>query len=259
MKKQIMLGGLLLLLGSCTPQNKANDPNAIDIAVSLEHLTELKTSQLGKQIRYIPLETTDSSLIGNSYSIKLSKDHIFVSTNGRCLSFNKQTGKYLGSIGHKGEDPQGYSNANCFIHPHTNNLYFYRQPDKLVKYDTKGNYLGQVHLPQKISPSLYFTFSDSLILAHYGEGIGQPQASALLYFNEQGEVKDSLPEFANPGDPMGMDQDIQHQRIQAITRQRQHRRVNIYKLSGWNNDCSSYRPAFTLAEQRQHTFQKSVQ
>lgn len=53
MKKQIMLGGLLLLLGSCTPQNKANDPNAIDIAVSLEHLTELKTSQLGKQIRYI--------------------------------------------------------------------------------------------------------------------------------------------------------------------------------------------------------------
>ncbi|MCS2505227.1 DUF4934 domain-containing protein [Phocaeicola vulgatus] len=205
MKKQIMLGGLLLLLGSCTPQNKANDPNAIDIAVSPEHLTELKTSQLGKQIRYIPLETTDSSLIGNSYSIKLSKDHIFVSTNGRCLSFNKQTGKYLGSIGHKGEDPQGYSNANCFIHPHTNNLYFYRQPDKLVKYDTKGNYLGQVHLPQKISPSLYFTFSDSLILAHYGEGIGQPQASALLYFNEQGEVKDSLPEFANPGDPMGMD------------------------------------------------------
>lgn len=156
MKKQIMLGGLLLLLGSCTPQNKANDPNAIDIAVSLEHLTELKTSQLGKQIRYIPLETTDSSLIGNSYSIKLSKDHIFVSTNGRCLSFNKQTGKYLGSIGHKGEDPQGYSNASCFIHPHTNHLYFYRQPDKLVKYDTKGNYLGQVHLPQKISPSLYF-------------------------------------------------------------------------------------------------------
>lgn len=52
MKKQIMLGGLLLLLGSCAPQNKANAPNAIDIAASLEHLTELKISQLGKQIRY---------------------------------------------------------------------------------------------------------------------------------------------------------------------------------------------------------------
>ena len=59
MKKQIMLGGLLLLLGSCTPQNKANDPNAIDIAVSLEHLTELKTSQLGKQIS-LSLPTDDA-------------------------------------------------------------------------------------------------------------------------------------------------------------------------------------------------------
>ena len=65
---------------------------------------------------------------------------------------------------------------------YTHLLYFYRQPDKLVKNDTKGNYLGQVHRPQKISPSLYFTFSDSLILAHYGEGIGQPQASACLLY-----------------------------------------------------------------------------
>mgnify|MGYP007079134377 CR=1 FL=1 len=56
MKKQIMLGGLLLLLGSCTPQKKANDPNAIDIAVSLEHLTELKDPpQLGKTKSVISL------------------------------------------------------------------------------------------------------------------------------------------------------------------------------------------------------------
>lgn len=207
MKKQIIFGGLFLLLsGACTSPSTTNDSNAIDIAGSFEHPTELTISQLGKSIRYVPLETTDSSLIGNSYSIKLSKDHIFVSTNGRCLLFDKQTGKYIGSIGHKGEDPQGYSNANCFIHPQTHVLYFYRQPDKLVKYDIKGNFLGEVKLPQNISQSLYFTFADSLIVAHYGEGIGQPQASALLYFNEKGEVKDSLPEFAHPGDPMGMDQ-----------------------------------------------------
>ena len=181
MKKTIILGGLILLLGSCAPQNNAGHPNAIDIAASLEHPTELKLSQLGKEIRYIPLETTDSSLIGNSYSIKLSKDHIFVSTNGRCLSFDKQTGKYLGSIGHKGEDPQGYSNANCFIHPRTNHLYFYRQPDKLVKYDAKGNYLGQASLPQNISPTLYFTFADSLILAHYGEEIGRASCRERVF------------------------------------------------------------------------------
>ncbi len=207
MKKQTILGGLfLLLLGACSFKNTTNDLNAIDIAGSFEHLSELKASQLGTNIRYVPLETTDSSLIGNSYSIKLSKENIIVSTNGRCLLFDKQNGKFIRSIGHKGEDPQGYSNANCLIHPKTNVLYFYRQPNKLVKYDTEDHFLGEVTLPQNISPSLYLTFADSLILAHYGEGIGQPQASALLYLNEKGEVKDSLPEFANPGDPMGMDQ-----------------------------------------------------
>ena len=117
MKKQIMLGGLLLLLGSCAPQNKANAPNAIDIAASLEHLTELKISQLGKQIRYILLETTDSSLIGNSYSIKLSKGRILsLPTDDACHS-TKQTGKYLGSIGHKGEDPKRIQQCQLLYSP----------------------------------------------------------------------------------------------------------------------------------------------
>ena len=85
-----MLGGLLLLLGSCTPQNKANDPNAIDIAVSLEHLTELKTSQLGKQIRYIPLETTDSSLIATPIpSSYLKTISLSLPTDDACHSTNK--------------------------------------------------------------------------------------------------------------------------------------------------------------------------
>ena len=62
------------------------------LPVVFEHLTELKVSQLGKNIRYVPLETTDSSLIGNSYNIKLLKDKILVATEGSCLALrtNKQ-------------------------------------------------------------------------------------------------------------------------------------------------------------------------
>ena len=45
----------------------------------------------------------------------------------------------------------------CFIHPHTNNLYFYRQPDKLVKYDTKGILAANDILPDYIG----FVFAES--------------------------------------------------------------------------------------------------
>ena len=117
MKKTILSASLLLLLSSCTPTKTTNYLNAIDIAGSFEHLTELKVSQLGKNIRYVPLETTDSSLIGNSYNIKLLKDKILVATEGSCLAFDKQTGKYLGTIGHKGGDPEGYSEVVYYIHP----------------------------------------------------------------------------------------------------------------------------------------------
>ena len=130
MKTTILSASLLLLLSSCTPTKTTNNLNAIDIAGSFEHLTELKVSQLGKNIRYVPLETTDSSLIGNSYNIKLLKDKILVATEGSCLAFDKQTGKYLGTIGHKGGDPEGYSEVVYYIHPQTGILYFHRQPNR---------------------------------------------------------------------------------------------------------------------------------
>ena len=128
MKTTILSASLLLLLSSCTPTKTTNNLNAIDIAGSFEHLTELKVSQLGKNIRYVPLETTDSSLIGNSYNIKLLKDKILVATEGSCLAFDKQTGKYLGTIGHKGGDPEGYSEVVYYIHPQTGILYFIANP-----------------------------------------------------------------------------------------------------------------------------------
>ena len=158
MKTTILSASLLLLLSSCTPTKTTNNLNAIDIAGSFEHLTELKVSQLGKNIRYVPLETTDSSLIGNSHNIKLLKDKILVATEGSCLAFDKQTGKYLGTIGHKGGDPEGYSEVVYYIHPQTGILYFHRHPNKLVKYNQDGEFLGETIQPKSLHRILVTDF-----------------------------------------------------------------------------------------------------
>lgn len=193
MKRPLIIGSLLLLLGACTPKNTSDQSNTIDIAGSFGQLTELKASQLGKDIRYVPLETTDSSLIGNNHTIRILQDKILVTTGGRCLAFDKQTGKFLHSIGHKGNDPEGYSDAMCYIHPETGVLYFPRLPDKLLKYNQEGSFLGEVTLPQSLSKGFYATFAGPLILGHYGGAIGiSPSDNKLIYFNESGEVKDSV-------------------------------------------------------------------
>ena len=197
MKTTILSASLLLLLSSCTTTKTTNNLNAIDIAGSFEHLTELKVSQLGKNIRYVPLETTDSSLIGNSYNIKLLKDKILVATEGSCLAFDKQTGKYLGTIGHKGGDPEGYSEVVYYIHPQTGILYFHRQPNKLVKYNQDGEFLGETIQPKSLLQGFCAAFADSLIIGHYGGGIGtSPFESKLIYSNEEGKATDSISNFS---------------------------------------------------------------
>ena len=62
MKRQIVPCGIfaLLLLPSCNRTQQTSEINQIDIAEGIEKLAELKVSDLGKTIQYIPLETTDS-------------------------------------------------------------------------------------------------------------------------------------------------------------------------------------------------------
>lgn len=207
MKKQLILGCLFFsLLGACTSPNMTKETHTIDIAGCFEQLTELKVSQLGKNIRYVPLETTDSSLIGNSHTVRLLKDKILVTTGKRCLLFDKQTGKFLCNVGHQGEDPEGYSETTCYVHPETGVIYFNRQPNKLVKYDQKGNFLGTVILPENLSLGFHTVFSDSLLVAFYSRSFTPSQVeNTLLYFNEKGEKKDSITQFANAGQPINMD------------------------------------------------------
>ena len=84
MKKHFYLSVLLVsLLTACSPSAQKGKEGQIDVLPAFENLTELKVSQLGKNVRYVPLETTDSSLIGARYHLQLLEDGILVSYGGR--------------------------------------------------------------------------------------------------------------------------------------------------------------------------------
>ena len=119
MKTWIIWGIMLLAMmwSACSSGQGEKTQGVIDVSSAFENLTELKVSQLGKTVRYVPLETTDESLIGATAALHLLKDKILVVTEGKCMSFDKTTGKYLGNIGHTGDDPEGYTYATCYINP----------------------------------------------------------------------------------------------------------------------------------------------
>ena len=118
-------GALALLLAACstTPQSGKQE-GQIDIVSAFENQTELKVSHLGKNIRYVPLETTDSSLVGGLWSIRLLEDKILVSCKEANLLFDRQTGKFLRKVSSVGQGPREYLQGNYlpFIHPKTGDI-----------------------------------------------------------------------------------------------------------------------------------------
>ena len=106
----------MFLLASCgSPSQQPKAPGQIDIAGKIESLTELKASDFIKEINYVALETTDSCLVNENPNIQVFKNNIIVNTNKQCLVFDKDSGKFLRSIGHIGNDPGGDSDASIWI------------------------------------------------------------------------------------------------------------------------------------------------
>ena len=84
MNKRNWLGSIIAsLLIACSPvTQKEKADGQIDVLPEYENLTELKVSHLGKSIRYVPLETTDSSVYFGNKGVLL-EDKILVSMDAR--------------------------------------------------------------------------------------------------------------------------------------------------------------------------------
>lgn len=195
MKKEWLYAvGLVCLTAACTgtPQSSTAELCSIDVAGAMEGPAELKLSELGSDVRYVSLETTDSCLVGGNPDILLLDEEIVVFSRQTCLVFDKESGKFLSKVGHLGDDPEAYSTAAPTYNDANGLLYFMRRPGKLQKYDLQGNYRGSVTIPTPPDSPSDFCFTDSSIIGHYANIVGD-NGRALLLFNEAGEQIDTVP------------------------------------------------------------------
>ena len=197
-KKQLIPAALLILLAACgNPKNNktAEGLTVIDVESAINNLQdELKLSDLYDTVRYVPLETNDSCLIGQWPSLSIVGNYLIVnsySTTNLCYNFDKETGRFLASIGHTGDDPEAYTSGIPFYNEHDNLLYFTREPNALQKYDAQGNYHGQIKLPTSFPMPVQYVFTDSLITGRYNYRWPLPPC-ALLTFGPDGQLRDSI-------------------------------------------------------------------
>lgn len=168
-------------------KDRANSLETIPLGDAFEQQTELKASDCFKQVRYVALETNDSCLVGDNPQIEITSDRIIVMTAHRqCMAFDKQTGKYLYSIGHVGDDPEACREMYGWLNEAAGHLYFpganYRE---MAVYDLNNRFIRrqkEVIDPPKgsISPQEYDYLDEKTLLVHAYATTETPDLVALV-------------------------------------------------------------------------------
>ena len=196
MKKHlIQTAALACLLAACSPQKPVSTDGltVIDVESALGNVEdELKLSDVYDSVRYVPLETSDSCLIGERpYSVLTDKYILVCSQQEEVVyTFDRHTGRFLAKIAHKGRGPEDYSYSNLRYNSHDGLLYFFREPDQLQKYDPLDGYHGRVVLQNAKMPSSLL-FTDSLIIGMHMRFDASKEYMADMY-DRDGLLVDSL-------------------------------------------------------------------
>ena len=187
-------------------EKKITNLAVIDVERGLKNLSHLKVSDLGKTIRYIPLETMEDALIGKNTVVKVLKNYIVVESKsspasnvdpGVCLLFSKKDGRFIAKIGHKGQDPEAYTNCFSWTDEKEELLYFQRKPNQLIKYDMRGKFCGKVEFSSSELAS-YYLITNSQIIGYFDSFDALAQSSdqySLGIFDKNGSLKDKVPSF----------------------------------------------------------------
>lgn len=188
--KAVLLVSAFFLV-SCT-EGEIKKSNTIRLVEAIAAPVEINASDCFDQVRYVPLETTDSSLIGKGPYVQIIKDRILVSTNQQqCLMFDKETGKFIKQVGHIGNDPVGYSSVYCWGNNETGMIYFNGWNKDLVCYDQEGTFRGKIKIPFDVQgySSASFGYQNDGIFVLYKSGtLFGNGASDLLFFKDNAQI-----------------------------------------------------------------------
>lgn len=183
---------LFLITINCSTYRESvsttSEENIYKIDLSEQGLSKSNTpklSSLAEKIEYIPLETTDKSLVKGNHQVYVSEKFIYTIAFRQILQFDRVSGEFIKEIGRYGSGPDQYlatlPNVPSF------NL---DQPivvtAKYVKtIDTETNELSTI--AKKNSESRSFAMLDSSTFAGFLPNFACNQKDKIVIYNKNGE------------------------------------------------------------------------
>ena len=147
------------------------------------------------EVRYVPLETTDQSLIQGIHKMATSKDKIVICdiVQNIIFIFDKD-GHYISSINKKGAGPQEYSSIQNFaVDFQKEEIYICDYPLKyrILTYSFDGGFIRESKLDQKIWPSILYNYDENHLIAYDNYNMESENANKQPYSlinKENGQV-----------------------------------------------------------------------
>lgn len=186
---QFAMSACLFLAACSGGGTKVAKLEVIPLGAAFDNQTELKTSDCFKKIRYVALETTDSCLVDKGASVTILNDWLVVVSGRNCQLFDKETGRFVRTVGHVGEDPEGCSTVHGgWQNPYTGKLSFAGWKGSFVMYGADGRF-DRIWTPPIVSgafPNISaFTYLDAEVIAgYYSASDSLPARVALFRGNE---------------------------------------------------------------------------
>lgn len=197
-----MISAICLI--SCNPkqQNSVNNetapklPYSIDLENYLNKTKRLPLSTIGKTIEYVPLETTDKSLLRRITQIIMCDSFIFISDFSRVLQF-KRNGEFVRQVGSNGRGPGEYINASGFcIDDLRKRIYISGWSIKTVlEYDYDGKFIRPI--PQNIPSSRFLVFDNNKFIFQQADMPISVQNSSEIILSITDTLGNQLKSFKN--------------------------------------------------------------
>lgn len=180
----LCVGFATCLLSCGKPATSGSVSERISVEAAFNNPQKLKASDYFHKIRYIPLETTDSCLLGRNPRIEIAHDKLVITTSqNQCYLFDKESGRFLGSVGRIGNGPGESPSLQGWLNNPAGRIYFPIEKGGFVMYSLDGNFVGDLKtsfLSDGFSLTKYNYLDASTLLAHCPGTAEQPDCVALF-------------------------------------------------------------------------------
>lgn len=165
-----MVLSLCIVLYSCNSASKNEDIQNVPVIDWSENLSTVKLdiAELAN-VKYIPLETTDSCLIDVITGVAIGDDTIVLTDSKQdCVFIFDDSGRFVGKINRKGSGPEEYPIMNrTAVDFSKKEVYVYSMlGNRVFAYDFNGDFLRKTDIGRPGQFDDFYNYNDSLLIAY---------------------------------------------------------------------------------------------